>query len=314
MIRGKSHSLVIESDASEISALPSSLSGETLAKLTPTEFNAQLIGLWISRYKSAGTQRVYRGDIGAFLEFISNHPLYEITYIDMQAYEEHLLEKELAPRTYNRMIGTVRSLLSFGCEKVRMLPTNVGAILGARPIKDDLAQRILTEDQVFQILETETNSRNNTILKLLYYMGIRVSELCNLKWSDLQDRGDGCGQAIVFGKGGKTRVVLISHQVWNQVNGLRGDAGKNDPVFRSAKGGHLDQSQVFRIVKAAAVKAGVDGNVSPHWFRHSHASHAMDRGAPLHVVQANLGHSNPAITGRYLHARPSEGSGSYLGG
>lgn len=79
--------------------------------------------------------------------------------------------------------------------------------------------------------------------------------------------------------------------------------------LRAAKGGHLDPSQVFRIVRAAAKRAGIEGNVSPHWLRHSHASHAMDRGAPLHVVQASLGHSNPATTGHTFMLDQAMGQG-----
>ena len=94
---------------------------------------------------------------------------------------------------------------------------------------------------------------------------------------------------------------------------LQGEGKADTPVFVSQRGGAIDESQVFRIVRAAAKGAGIEANVSPHWLRHAHASHSMDRGAPLHLVQANLGHSNPATTGRYLHARPGDGSGRYLG-
>lgn len=104
----------------------------------------------------------------------------------------------------------------------------------------------------------------------------------------------------------------MPEKVWRSLLAMRGESGKDAPVFVSGKGGHLDPSQVFRIVRSAGARAGIE-NVSPHWLRHSHASHAMDRGVPLHVVQASLGHSNPATTGRYLHARPGDGSGRYLG-
>ncbi|MBV8589619.1 MAG: tyrosine-type recombinase/integrase [Acetobacteraceae bacterium] len=82
--------------------------------------------------------------------------------------------------------------------------------------------------------------------------------------------------------------------------------------IRSAKGGALDPSQVHRIVKAAAARAGLPAAVSAHWLRHAHASHALDRGAPIHLVQATLGHSSVATTGRYLHARPNDSSSRYL--
>ena len=70
---------------------------------------------------------------------------------------------------------------------------------------------------------------------------------------------------------------------------------------------------VERIVTKAAVRAGVEGKVSPHWLRHGHATHALERGAPIHLVQATLGHASVATTGRYLHARPTDSSSKYLG-
>ena len=74
----------------------------------------------------------------------------------------------------------------------------------------------------------------------------------------------------------------------------------------------MDASSIHRAVKAAAVLAGLPNAVSAHWLRHAHASHALDRGAPVHVVQATLGHASLATVSRYTHARPSDGSGLYL--
>jgi integrase/recombinase XerD len=83
-------------------------------------------------------------------------------------------------------------------------------------------------------------------------------------------------------------------------------------VFRPGKGGHLTPVQVHRIVKQAAQRAGLSDRVSAHWLRHAHASHALDRGAPVSLVQATLGHASVATTGRYLHARPNDSSARYL--
>jgi len=100
--------------------------------------------------------------------------------------------------------------------------------------------------------------------------------------------------------------------VWDMLMSLKGDVPANAPVFCSRKSGHLSQSAVWRIVKQASKTAGIDKEVSCHWFRHAHASHALDRGCPIHLVQATLGHSSIATTGRYLHARPTESSGEFL--
>lgn len=107
--------------------------------------------------------------------------------------------------------------------------------------------------------------------------------------------------------------MLLSPETWCALVALRGEASETAPVFRSRKGGALDPSQVRRIVVAAARRAGLAQAVSPHWLRHAHASHALDRGAPIHLVQTTLGHASVATTGRYLHARPSDSSARYLG-
>ena len=117
---------------------------------------------------------------------------------------------------------------------------------------------------------------------------------------------------MVFGKGGKTRVVLVKRDTWQELQALRRTAGPNDPVFRSRKGAHLTSSQLWRIIKAAAARAGLPPEVSTHWLRHAHASHALDRGAPISLVQNTLGHASVATTGRYLHARPEDSSARYL--
>jgi integrase/recombinase XerD len=163
------------------------------------------------------------------------------------------------------------------------------------------------------MLALKADPRNQVLLTLLYGAGLRISEPCGLKWRDLAERENGAGQVTIYGKGGKTRVVLVSEATWKLLAELRGDAGPDAPVFRSRKGGHLDPSAVHRIVKAAAERAGLSAEVSAHWLRHGHASHSLERGAPIHLVQATLGHASVATTGRYLHARPTDSSARYLG-
>ena len=150
-------------------------------------------------------------------------------------------------------------------------------------------------------------------MRLGYIGGLRISEICGLRWRDVQRR-TGSGQITIFGKGGKTRVVLLPASMWRELVNLRADAADDDPVFRSAKGGALDPSQVLRIVKLAAARAGLPRAVSAHYLRHAHVSHTLDRGAPAHLVQATVGHSDLRTTSRYAHARPNESSATYLRG
>ena len=180
-------------------------------------------------------------------------------------------------------------------------------------MRNRLNERILTEADLHRIISLETDPRNRAVLTLLYASAIRVSELCALAWRDLQPNGDG-GQITIFGKGSVTRAVQLPASVWQLLLALRPkDSAPDDPVFRSRKQhGFLQPAAVLRIVRAAAARAGIDLPVSPHWFRHAHASHALDRGAPIHLVQATLGHASITTTGRYLHARPQDSSSRFL--
>ena len=133
-----------------------------------------------------------------------------------------------------------------------------------------------------------------------------------MKWRHVQNNGES-GQITLFGKGSKTHAVVLPVSIWNDLVAFRGDAADESPVLASRKGGgHLDRSQVLRVVQQAARRARIRRKVSPHWFRHAHASHAMDRGAGIHLVCATLAHSSIAITGRYLHAKPTESSAKFL--
>lgn len=277
------------------------------------ENDAAVVELWLGTKVSAHTRRAYRSEIERFRQAVDK-PLTRVTLADVQAYAEQLGQGSLKPATLNRALTALKSLLSFG-QEMGYLPFNVAAAVKLRPNPDGLAQRILAESEVAKLIDQAPPGRDQVLLRLLYMSGVRVSELAQLKWCDLTPRGaEGApaGQITVFGKGGKTRAILLKPKIWNALLSLRGEAGPVDPMFRSQKGGHLDVSQIRRIVYAAAQRAGLPKKISPHWLRHAHASHALDRNAPIHLVQATLGHASVSTTGRYLHARPTESSSLYL--
>ncbi len=119
----------------------------------------------------------------------------------------------------------------------------------------------------------------------------------------------------MWGKGEKERTVLLSTGTWRELMAIRPvGAGPDAPVFRSRHARPLSPTQAWRIVKAAATRVGLEkaAHFSPHWLRHAHASHALDRGAPISLVRDDLGHASLVTTSRYTHARPGEGSATYL--
>lgn len=267
-----------------------------------------LIALWLHG-RPEHTQRAYHTEAERFLKYVSK-PLRSVTLGDVQGYTDHLGEADLMPASVHRAMAAVKSLFAFGF-RLGYFHFDIARPLKVQGFRDELAERILSETEVLRIISLEPNPRNRAILLTLYAGGFRVSEICSLKWRHLQER-DSTGQITVFGKGDKTRTVLMPRSVWEALQTLQVDASDDAPVFRSRKKGHLDESQVWRIVTTAAARAGIDRNVSCHWFRHAHASHALDRGCPIHLVQATLGHSSVATTGKYLHARPTDSSGNYL--
>ena len=185
------------------------------------------------------------------------------------------------------------------------LDFNVGAAVKAPPVKNTLAERILAEPDVHRMIALEPKLRNRIILILLYAGGLRISELCGIRWRDLSARDD-AGQITIFGKGGKTRAILLSPSTWRLIETLRREADPDAPLFVSREGGPLDASQVHRIVKAAAIRAELPDHVSAHWLRHAHASHSLDRGAP---IQPGAGDARSCLGGhhRSVSARPADG-------
>lgn len=256
------------------------------------------------------TQVAYRTDIQAFLSFV-HKPIRGITLGDLQAFQDAI--SGAATSTQSRKLSAVKSLLSFG-HKTGYLEFNPGAAVKAPAVKNTLAERILDENDVQRMLALESNPRNRVLLRLLYLAGLRISEACGLTVRDLQPNGES-GQITVFGKGGKTRVILLKPSIWKDLLPFR-SGEPAAPLFRSRQGENcpLDPSQVHRIVKKAALRAGLSNQVSAHWLRHAHASHALDHGAPIHLVQAGLGHASLTTTSKYTHARPNDSSSMYLVG
>jgi integrase/recombinase XerD len=217
----------------------------------------------------------------------------------------------LQPATQARTINAIKSLFAFAL-RIGYLGYNVAAAVRAPSVRETLSERILSEADVHRMLALEENPRNRVMLRVLYAGGLRVSELCDLTWKDVTPRDQGTGQVSVYGKGQKTRHILLPASVWADLFTGK-EVNVDAPVFASRKtGGRLSRQQVHHIVKAAAIRAGLSSSVSPHFLRHAAASHALDRGCPIHVVQQTLGHASLTTTSQYVHARPGDSAGMYL--
>jgi len=164
------------------------------------ESDKQLISLWLHG-RSKHTQRAYSSDILKFCKFVDK-PLQQITLGDLQSFADELIQSELSDTSIKRTLSSVKSLFSFG-HRIGYLNFDVGAPLKIPACRETMAEKILSQEEIQQIIESVKNTRNRLIIKTLYYTGIRISELVSLKWKDLQHRDEG-GQMTIFGKGGKT--------------------------------------------------------------------------------------------------------------
>jgi integrase/recombinase XerD len=273
-----------------------------------------LVRLWLHG-RPVNTQSAYAADIEELQQLVAA-PISAITLSDLQRFSDSIAGSSVSTR--RRKLASAKSLLSFAA-KTGYIQANVGAALQLPKARDTLSERIMSESDVMAMLQLEKHPRNRVIVRVLYYTGARVSEITALRWADLVARRNPetlaeTGQTTLFGKGGKTRHVLLDGTTWRMLMAIRPRVAAADaPVFRSRKtGSGLTRQQVLRIVCAAGKRAGVEGRVSPHWLRHSHATHALDRGAPISLVASTLGHASAAVTSRYLHVRPGDSSGRYL--
>ena len=192
-------------------------------------------------------------------------------------------------------------------QRTGYLQFNVGAAYELQSLHDDLAQRFLTEAELFRLLDA-AGDRDRLLLEVIYYSGMRISSLIGLCWQHLNQN-----RLTVHGKGRKTNVIVLPERIALALMAAKpAQAGLDDSIFvRPRTGKAMNRTDVTRIVKRAAKAIG-KSEVSPHWLRHAHASHALDRGASVAIVRDTLGHSNVSVTNKYLHARPDDSSGLYL--
>lgn len=296
---------------------------------TQSRTDAGVIDLFIRTKRSQHTRTQYRHSITMLFEFLGTslrktvieidddgqqHAVIRdaVTLDDAVNYHEWLKERYSSPHSVKLHVNVAKALFSFAVS-VNYLVTNVFAAIKPDTAPELTHKRILAEEDVLRLIDAPKSQRDKMILRLLYAAGLRVSELCNLEWDDLS--ADGVLH-IRQGKGQKDRFITMSEATVKRLAAWRGGLDATGYIFRSQvaersgkrHSGRLSEVQIHRIVKAAAKRAGLDPDTSAHWLRHSHGSHALDRGASLVTVRDTLGHSNIATTNKYLHSKRGESS------
>jgi integrase/recombinase XerD len=286
-----------------------------LDNATRAESDEQLLESWLASLLSTHSRRNFEVTTRRFLGELPAGGLRSATIEDVRDALGRITQG-VAETTGRQYVLRVKSLLSYA-HRLGYAPFNAGAAIrvrsDARNRGATLAKRIISEVDVALLVRGARTKRDRVLLEVLYAGGLRVSELAGLTWSDIVARDKGQVQLSVVGKGGIVRQVLLPEAVSRALLSLRGDAGANDAIFASRKtDARLTERAVLGVVKRAAARADIEAPVSPHWLRHAHASHAIDRGATLPEVQSTLGHGNIATTSGYLHARPESSSGLKL--
>lgn len=266
--------------------------------------------LRLERNLSPNTIEAYRNDLAHLEAFMmrNNLKLENVTLEQLHTFAASLHEYGITPRSQARVLSGVRSFFRFLVLDgvVESDPTE----LLEWPSLPEHLPVVLTLEEIDRIedsidLSKAEGARNRAIIEVLFSCGLRVSELVNMKLSDLylEDR-----VLLVRGKGNKERLVPVSNKVIADLkrwffdrNLMKIKPGEDDYVFLNRRGAHLTRTMILIMVKRQAEEAGIKKTISPHTFRHSFATALLQGGADLRSIQAMLGHEKIDTTLVYTH-------------
>lgn len=260
---------------------------------------------------SGNTIDAYLKDLQKLLDYLEDEQT-SVQAVDLNVLHQFaatMYDIDICPRSIARILSGIRAFYRFLVLE-HEIETDPTELLETPKIRKSLPE-VLTVDEIDRIIgaidrSKDEGQRNRAIMEMLYSCGLRVTELCQLRLSDLYlDQGF----IRVFGKGNKERLVPISDraiqelQLWFQDrNNCQIKKGHEDFVFVSLRRGTaLSRIMIFHIVKELAEISGIKKKISPHTFRHSFATHLLEGGANLRAIQAMLGHESIATTEIYMH-------------
>ncbi|MFN8486436.1 MAG: tyrosine-type recombinase/integrase [Caldilineaceae bacterium] len=265
-----------------------------------------LLELWVGKSRrsgSANTQNTYRAIGEHFLDAVGK-PVQAMVYADLATWANGLAGSINTRRT---KINAVKSLFAFAYQ-LGYIARNPAVMLEAPRSEETKHRKMLSEEEIVKLVSADLNARDQAILRVLYSSGMRVSELINLRWQDVIPTGDRA-ILVIRGKGAKTRESGISPSAYKAMLNIKpAIVQPADFVFLSNRQRQMDRTTVNHLFSKLSEKLGKD--ISPHWFRHSHVSHALARGANPVDVQEQVGHSSLQVTTGYAHK--TKNSSDYL--
>ena len=263
---------------------------------------------------SEHTLNAYCSDIVSYILWLNETSCIDVDFNKLREYLYFIQRFDYKKTTIARKTASIRTFYKY-LFRERYIDSNPAISLSA-PKKPKSLPKFLTTDEIEKILnnvkiETPAGFRNRVILELLWATGMRVSELSNLNFGDLNLEEN---EIRVFGKGAKERIVLISDrakqyliQYINTARGLLapgydiGEINDNSPLFINNTGFRLQNKTIRNAINEVVEKIELPKKVTPHVFRHSFATHLIENGADLRVVQELLGHSGISNTQIYTH-------------
>ena len=268
--------------------------------------------LLIDKGYSNNTIYSYKKDLEKFLEFNKNTNINNISNQDLKNYIKYLNENNLNEKSISRNISCLKSFYKFLIIE-KYITNNPSESIYLPKIKKNLPN-ILSEDEVLNLLDIKLNDaysyRNKAMLELMYATGLRVSELVNLKFQDIDLNED---IVRTLGKGSKERIIPIGEYskeyLEKYIYEYRSKLiKKNNPeyIFLNNHGNKMTRQGFFKIIKSIAKEKNIDKKLSPHTIRHSFASHLLKYGADLRTIQELLGHSDISTTQIYTHITNEE--------
>ncbi|WP_287676869.1 site-specific tyrosine recombinase XerD [Bacteroides sp.] len=279
------------------------------------EVNGQIIikyrqYLRLEKSLSDNTVMAYTNDLYKLLYYLEEEKIniLDVSLEDLEHFSAGLRDIGISPRSQARILSGIRTFFHFLLieDYIRQDPSE---LLESPQIGKHLPD-ILSVEEIDNLISsidrsTREGQRNCAILETLYSCGLRVSELCNLKISDLYLND---GFIKVEGKGSKQRLVPISPRAIEEIKNYfitRNEGlikpGYEDFLFISKFGKNISRIMVFHIIKELANKIGLKKSISPHTFRHSFATHLLEGGANLRAIQSMLGHESIGTTEIYTH-------------
>ena len=266
--------------------------------------------LKLEKSLSDNTVNAYLADIHKLYQFLADEQIHpqDVTLENLETFSATLRDLGIQPRSQARILSGIRSFYHYLILE-DYLEADPSELLESPQVGLHLPE-VLTIEEIDNLIEsidlsTKEGQRNRTILETLYSCGLRVSELCNLKISDLYLEE---GFIKVEGKGNKQRLIPISPRAIRELQLYFIDRNQfsikkdyEDYVFISKRGTNISRIMVFHIIKTLAEAIGLKKTISPHTFRHSFATHLLEGGANLRAIQCMLGHESIGTTEIYTH-------------